>query len=182
MNTLKSAAPSLKELEHAMDNCRMELNEIDEVWSNIYIGGIVIAHNKEELKRYGITHILNAAHNAWGSKGNQAFYSREFLYHGIAAEDSTDFDLSVYFYPASEYIHKALSSPNGKILVHCILGKSRSATLVLAYLMIHHNFSLAAALEKILLSRAISPNRGFLKQLQDLELELRHRISLCQLQ
>uniref|UniRef100_A0A670ZT32 Dual specificity protein phosphatase n=1 Tax=Pseudonaja textilis TaxID=8673 RepID=A0A670ZT32_PSETE len=134
--------------------------------------GKVTAHNKEELRRYGITHILNAAHGAWGSKGNQTFYGSEISYYGIAAEDDVDFDLTVYFHPASEYIHQALKAPKGKILVHCVLGKSRSPALVLAYLMIYQNLSLADALEMLLQHRAISPNRGFLKQLQDLDLEL----------
>lgn len=74
----------------------------------------VAAHNKEELCQRGITHILNAAHNAWGSKGNQTFYGAEFSYYGIAAEDSVDFDLSSYFHPASEYIHQALRAPKGE--------------------------------------------------------------------
>ncbi|XP_066478184.1 dual specificity protein phosphatase 26-like [Tiliqua scincoides] len=181
MNTLHSATPSLKELERVLDSCRMELKEIDEVWPNLYLGNIVIAHNKEELRRRGITHILNAAHAAWGSRGSQVFYGQEVHYYGIAAEDCIDFDLSIHFRPASEYIHKALSAPNGKILVHCILGKSRSAALVLAYLMSRQNFSLADAIERVLQQRAISPNRGFLKQLQDLDLELRYKISPCQL-
>ncbi|KAL8202236.1 UNVERIFIED_CONTAM: hypothetical protein K2H54_003943, partial [Gekko kuhli] len=141
----------------------------------------VIAHDKEELQGLGITHILNAAHGAWDSRGCQDFYGQEIHYHGIAAEDAPDFDLSVHFRPASEYIHKALSAPQGKVLVHCILGKSRSATLVLAYLMIYQNFSLRDAVERVLQHRAISPNQGFLKQLQDLDLELRYKISPCQL-
>ncbi|XP_020651818.3 dual specificity protein phosphatase 13A [Pogona vitticeps] len=181
MNILQSAMSSVEELEHAVDSCRMELNEVDEVWPNLYIGSIVIAHNEEELRKCGITHILNAAHNAWGSKGSQDFYGKEFHYHGIAAEDSVDFDLSTHFHPASQYIHKVLSTPKGKILVHCILGKSRSAALVLAYLMIYQKFPLAEAMERVLQKRAISPNRGFLKQLQNLDLELRYKINLCRL-
>ncbi|XP_044276049.1 dual specificity phosphatase 29-like [Varanus komodoensis] len=181
MSPLRPAADSVTELERALESCRVEFNEIDEVWPNLYIGNIAIAHNKEELKKLGITHILNAAHGAWGSKGSQAFYGREIHYYGIEAEDSTDFDLSIYFRPASAYIHKALGAPNGRILVHCVLGKSRSATLVLAYLMIFQNFSLPEAVERILQSRAISPNRGFLKQLQDLNMELQHKIKQCQL-
>lgn len=74
----------------------------------------MIAHDKEELKRRGITHILNAAHAAWGSRGSQVFYGKEIHYYGIAAEDCTDFDLSMYFHPASDYIHKALRAPNGE--------------------------------------------------------------------
>ncbi|XP_077202116.1 dual specificity protein phosphatase 26-like [Paroedura picta] len=180
-STLESSGLSIEELECVLDNCRMELKEVAEVWPNLYLGNIVIAHNKEELQRLGITHVLNAAHGAWGSRGCQEFYGQEIHYYGISAEDAPDFDLSVHFHSASEYIHKALSAPQGKILVHCILGKSRSATLVLAYLMRCQNFSLREAVEKVLQCRAISPNRGFLKQLQDLDLELRYKISPCQL-
>uniref|UniRef100_A0A8D0B5S3 Dual specificity protein phosphatase n=1 Tax=Salvator merianae TaxID=96440 RepID=A0A8D0B5S3_SALMN len=158
MNTGRSAALSVKDLEHVLDSFLHRTN--------------IAAHNKEELRKCGITHVLNAAHNTWGSKGNQPFYGTEIQYHGIAAEDSPDFDISIYFNPASEFIHKALSIPNGKILVHCMLGKSRSAALVLAYLMIYQNFTLIEAVEKVLQKRAISPNRGFLKQLQDLDQKL----------
>ncbi|XP_026566746.1 dual specificity protein phosphatase 13-like isoform X1 [Pseudonaja textilis] len=181
MDAIRSNIPSVKELECRIDRCKLESNALDEVWPQIYIGNMVTAHNKEELRRYGITHILNAAHGAWGSKGNQTFYGSEISYYGIAAEDDVDFDLTVYFHPASEYIHQALKAPKGKILVHCVLGKSRSPALVLAYLMIYQNLSLADALEMLLQHRAISPNRGFLKQLQDLDLELRCKISPCRL-
>ncbi|CAM2117348.1 dual specificity protein phosphatase 26-like [Lepidochelys kempii] len=176
-----SATPSVKELERVLDSCRMELNHVDEVWPNLYIGDILIAHDKEELRKLGITHVLNAAHSAWESKGDQAFYGQEIHYCGIAAEDSTDFNLRVHFYPASEYINKALSALNGKILVHCVLGKSRSATLVLAYLMIYHHFSLTDAVQRIVQHRAVSPNRGFLKQLHDLDVELQDKTNLCEL-
>ncbi|XP_008171693.2 dual specificity protein phosphatase 26-like [Chrysemys picta bellii] len=176
-----SAIPSVKELEHVLDSCRMELNHVDEVWPNLYLGDILIAHDKEELRKLGITHVLNAAHSTWESKGDQAFYGQEIHYCGIAAEDSTDFNLREHFYPASEYINKALSALNGKILVHCVVGKSRSATLVLAYLMIYHHFSLTDAVQRVIKHRAISPNRGFLKQLHDLDVELRDRTNLCEL-
>ncbi|XP_063162291.1 dual specificity protein phosphatase 13A [Candoia aspera] len=181
MNTIRSDVPCVKELECRIDSCRMKLNALDEVWPNIYIGNMVVAHHKEELRQRGITHILNAAHNAWGSKGNQTFYGSEISYLGIAAEDSIDFDLRVYSHQASEYIHKALKAPEGEILVHCVLGQSRSAALVLACMMIYQNLSLADAVEKVLRHRAASPNRGFLKQLQDLDLELRHKKTQCQL-
>uniref|UniRef100_A0A674IML5 Dual specificity protein phosphatase n=1 Tax=Terrapene triunguis TaxID=2587831 RepID=A0A674IML5_9SAUR len=167
-------------LEHVLDSCRMELNHVDEVWPNLYIEDILIAHDKEELRKLGITHVLNAAHSTWESKGDQAFYGQEIHYCGIAAEDSTNFNLSEHFYPASDTIHLCFSF-SGKILVHCVVGKSRSATLVLAYLMIYHHFSLTDAVQRVIQYRAISPNRGFLKQLQDLDVELRDRTNLCEL-
>ncbi|ETE63484.1 Dual specificity protein phosphatase 13 isoform MDSP, partial [Ophiophagus hannah] len=124
-------SPSVQDLEQLLNTGSPSCHHADEVWPNLFLGDQVTAHNKEELRRYGITHILNAAHSAWGSKGNQTFYGSEISYYGIAAEDD--------------------------------------------------NLSLADALEMLLQHRAISPNRGFLKQLQDLDLELCCKRSLCQL-
>lgn len=61
----------------------------------------------------------------------------------------------------------------GKIFVHCAVGVSRSAALVLAYLMIHHHLSLLSSILCVQLKRWIFPNRGFLRQLLDLDQKLR---------
>ncbi|XP_029465393.1 dual specificity protein phosphatase 26-like isoform X2 [Rhinatrema bivittatum] len=141
---------------------------------------LLIAKDKEELKRLGITHVLNAAHSSWECT-DLIVYDEKIHYYGITAEDCPEFDISVYFYPAAEYIHNAISMPHGKILVHCVLGKSRSASLVLAYLMIYHHLSLENAIRKVIQYRAISPNRGFLKHLQDLDIQLHRQIKICKL-
>lgn len=73
-----------------------------------------VAQNKAALQNLGITHVLNAAHSKRGSKGNQSFYGNSFVYCGIPADDSTHFDLDVYFKPAADFIHRALKSPDGK--------------------------------------------------------------------
>lgn len=62
----------------------------------------------------------------------------------------------------------------GKVFVHCAMGVSRSGALVLAYLMICQDLSLAEAITSVRLNRDIGPNTGFLEQLRKLEL------SLCQ--
>ncbi|XP_028331717.1 dual specificity protein phosphatase 26-like isoform X3 [Gouania willdenowi] len=91
------------------------------------------------------------------------------------ADDSTHFDLDVYFQPAADFIHRALKSTNGKVLVHCIMGLSRSSTLVLAYLMIYRQLTLKRALHKLIQKRAIYPNRNFLALLLDLDLQLKRK-------
>lgn len=73
-----------------------------------------VAQNKAALVKLGITHILNAAHSKRGSIGNQSFYGSGFVYCGIPADDSTHFDLDVYFQSAADFIHRALKSPDGK--------------------------------------------------------------------
>lgn len=64
----------------------------------------------------------------------------------------------------------------GRILVHCAVGVSRSATLVLAYLMLYHSLTLVEAIKKVKDHRGIIPNRGFLRQLLALDRRLRKRL------
>lgn len=58
------------------------------------------------------------------------------------------------------------------VLVHCVMGRSRSATLVLAYLMMKHSLSVVDAIEHVRQRRCILPNHGFLKQLRALDITL----------
>lgn len=60
----------------------------------------------------------------------------------------------------------------GKVLVHCAMGISRSATLVLAFLMIYENKNLVEALKIVREHRGVCPNTGFLSQLRELDLRL----------
>lgn len=60
------------------------------------------------------------------------------------------------------------------MLVHCVMGRSRSATLFLAYLMIGEGMTLADAAEHVKTRRRILPNWGFLKQLRQLDAQLAH--------
>ncbi|XP_043958699.1 dual specificity protein phosphatase 13-like [Gambusia affinis] len=182
MPTVKDKAkeyPTVKDLQKVLDACKLHLHQIDEVWPNIYIGNVAVAQNKAVLLNLGITHVLNAAHSKQGSPGNQSFYGNDFVYFGIPADDSTHFDLDEYFQPAADFIHKALKSPGGKVLVHCIMGMSRSSTLVLAYLMIYHHLPLKHALQKVVQKRAIYPNRNFLALLLDLDLQLTRKKKTC---
>lgn len=68
-----------------------------------------IASDRRELARLGITHILNCAQSKW--RGGAEYYAgMNITYHGIEAHDSPTFDMSVNFYPAAEFIHKAMCS------------------------------------------------------------------------
>ncbi|KAM9837345.1 dual specificity protein phosphatase 13A-like [Aulostomus maculatus] len=173
--------PTMKELQQILDSCKLHLHQIDEVWPKIYIGNVAVAQTKTTLQKLGITHVLNAAHSKQGSIGNQSFYGNDIEYFGIPADDSTHFDLDIYFQPAADFIHKGLKSPDGKVLVHCIMGMSRSSTLVLAYLMIYHHLPLKQALQRLIQKRAIYPNRNFLALLLDLDLQLNRKKKTCQI-
>lgn len=62
-----------------------------------------------------------------------------------------------------------------KLLVHCVMGRSRSATLFLAYLMICERMTVVDAIEHVKKRRRIIPNWGFLKQLRELDMRLLER-------
>lgn len=159
------------------------------------------ANDRFTLWKLGITHVVNVAHGSPHSQGSRHFYGPSVDYYGVAAHDSPSFDLSCHFVPSADYIQKALDGDGGKslyfswhvllraahpivclccfrparVLVHCAVGVSRSASLVLAYLMVHHGFTLLQAINQVKEHRWIFPNRGFLKQLQALEMNLQHR-------
>ena len=61
----------------------------------------------------------------------------------------------------------------GKVMVNCKQGASRSATIVLAFLMIKHHLTVQDAVRTVRAKREIAPNPGFLQQLCDLNEKLK---------
>ncbi|XP_034049783.1 dual specificity phosphatase DUPD1-like [Thalassophryne amazonica] len=156
---------------------RRPTGAVNEVWPNLYIGDAVIAREKSLLVRMGITHVVNGADGPQHVDTGPLFYTDTgVLYHGVKAADCKDFDLSPFFMETAEFIHNALTQ-KGKVLVHCARGTSRSAALVLAFLMIKERLTLVEAVEAVCRHRNILPNVGFLNQLSQLDssLALRRR-------
>ncbi|XP_019115142.2 dual specificity protein phosphatase 13 [Larimichthys crocea] len=163
--------PSLQELEEVLHSAPRSCRHGDEVWPNLYLGDMFMSHDKLGLWQLGVTHVLNASHGKLCCKGSDDFYGTTVKYYGVPANDLPTFDLSPFFYPAAEFIHQALTS-GGKVFAHCAVGVSRSAALVLAYLMIHHHLSLLSSVRCVQQKRWIFPNRGFLRQLIALDQKL----------
>lgn len=83
----------------------------------------------------------------------------------VKADDSISFNMSPFFEQACQFIDEARQS-NGRILVHCACGVSRSTTLCCAYLIKHHSMSIEQALTHLRKRRHIvQPNPAFLTQL-----------------
>ncbi|KAF6158928.1 hypothetical protein GIB67_012345 [Kingdonia uniflora] len=101
-----------------------------------------------------------------------------FQYKNFAISDSEDTKISDLFEEASNFIENAEHS-GGRVLVHCFEGRSRSATLVLAYLMLRKHMTLLEAHDTLLrVHRRARPNQGFAKALSDLDKELCGKVSL----
>ncbi|CAM9337987.1 unnamed protein product, partial [Lampetra planeri] len=168
--------PLASELQRLMWTKKGAGSHLDEVYHRVYIGDMYAAKDKRTLQAHHITHVLNAADGKFNVNTGSSFYrDTNITYHGVEAFDMPSFDLSPFFYPAANFIKNALSSPTDKLLVHCVMGRSRSATLFLAYLMICEDMTVVDAIEHVKKRRRIIPNWGFLKQLRRLDMDLLER-------
>ncbi|KAG5851599.1 hypothetical protein ANANG_G00053360 [Anguilla anguilla] len=162
--------PCVLDIQRALVQDRLEapLNAVDEVWPNIFIAEKMVAVNKSRLKRMGITHVLNAAHGTGVYTGTDFYAGMNIQYHGIEVDDFPSADISPFLRSAAEFLDEALLTHKGKVLVDSVMGVSRSAVLVAAYLMIFHHMTILEALLALRRKRPVCPNEGFLKQLRDL--------------
>ncbi|KNZ72598.1 putative rhodanese domain-containing dual specificity protein phosphatase [Termitomyces sp. J132] len=132
-----------------------DVNEIVE--DQIYLGNIGAAQSPETLKKLGTTHILSVCPE-YPSTGPNHF--------SIPIEDWEHENILIHLPATCQFIEPALSC-NSKILVHCLMGMSRSATVVAAYLMKTRKMTRATAIKFIKQRRPeVHPNYGFIKQLE----------------
>ena len=84
----------------------------------------------------------------------------------MAELDTPAANLKQHFTACHRFMNNAFAT-GGRVLVHCYAGVSRSATIVISYLMKEHGMTLPAATQLVRSKRwFINPNRGFIRQLQ----------------
>lgn len=89
----------------------------------------------------------------------------------IDLQDDQKEQIYGFFNTSYYFIDSNLHSTN--VLVHCMAGVSRSATLVIAYLMRKYRMHLEKAKTLVMEKRPfINPNPGFIRQLEFYDKEL----------
>lgn len=144
------------------------------VTRGIFISGAVAANSFHVLKHLGITHLLNCTQDLFPEGDSRSIFMKENFQKvcRIPLQDLEDEDIKQYFQPAIEFIDDALAC-NGKVLVHCHAGQSRSCSIVLAWLMQREKLTLRQALMKMHEERPnAAPNAGYMKALGLLEEEI----------
>lgn len=138
----------------------------------LYIGSIGSAYNLENLRKYGITHILCL------SEVIKLRFPDHFIYQRVAISDKPTFDLQPYLQACYEFIDeaKAFIHPEtnqpGKVLVHCYQGISRSTAVCCAYLITSSKGLITRdeGLGRIKsIRQKACPNTGFMKILKKIE-------------
>jgi len=103
--------------------------------------------------------VLNVSDNI------ENFHPDKFSYTRLALPDEAEADIANHFQEAFRIIDSAVLRGE-RVLVHCQLGVSRSATIVIAYLMHHKQWTLKQAYDYVRSRRRqVFPNGGFWKQL-----------------
>lgn len=141
------------------------VNQIEDD-TGVYIGDIASAFNKEKLKELGITHIITAI------LGVQDQFPEDFVYLNVPVRDVESEDISKFLPETTKFITDALAG-GGKVLVHCVCGVSRSATIVAAWLMSKDGYSADEAITHLQQRRGcVDPNPAFREQLTKLQPEM----------
>jgi dual specificity MAP kinase phosphatase len=135
----------------------------DLIMPGLFLGSLEAAKNRHFLKKNNVTHILSVL------RGARAFYPNDFTYKIIHEDDSLSANLLQYFEETFEFIDRAREAGGG-VLVHCASGISRSATIIIAYVMRKKQLTYRKAQEMVSEVRPIiCPNIGFVEQLKAYE-------------
>jgi predicted protein tyrosine phosphatase len=135
-----------------------EFIKMTEILPRLFLGGINNTYDREFLHAENITHVLTIFE---GNHSTDAMATKGVLHMSIRMYDSDAEPIYDVFERAVAFIHDAMNS-NGAVYVHCLMGISRSPTLVAAYLMSHRAMNAEQALAFLIEKRPIvCPNDGF---------------------
>jgi protein-tyrosine phosphatase len=133
----------------------------DKMDHHLFLGKANSAANLATLQRLGITRVLMVGSNL------EAHFPDNLAYKHVVMEDSWLQDIRQHFAECFEFID---AEPRANVLVHCQAGVSRSATIVLAYMMRTYHLSYDHAFHICKKRRhAIGPNANFVEQLRQFE-------------
>ena len=134
---------------------------VNEIVPGLFLGDCTAA----ERPPGSVRRIINMTQSA-------GFHEGRLKYLHIDIDDSDDAPILKFVDRANAFLDEGLRSSE-HVLVHCNSGMSRSATLVIVFLMSRRGMSLADAYETTRSARpVILPNRGFFGALQRHELAL----------
>jgi atypical dual specificity phosphatase len=128
----------------------------------VYIGDIAAAFNREKLKELGVTHIITAV------LGVDPQFPDDFKYMNVPVRDVHNEDIKQFLSTTTKFIEDALyENGQNKVLVHCVCGVSRSATIVAAWMMSKHGYSVDETISILQSKReCVNPIPAFREQLE----------------
>lgn len=160
----RSGATAAEEMERKRGATRRWLPS--RISRHLFIGGKECAEDADTCRMLKIDHILSILMDPRAVRVPPGV-----LHLPLSIEDEAHEDISVFFEQSYRWIDAAIKS-GCRVLVHCKVGRCRSATICVVYLMRSRGLSLDEAL-KLLKScrRQVHINHGFMHQLKTYEIK-----------
>ena len=102
---------------------------------SIYLGSAFNASNKELLDYYNIKYIINITNEI------SNYYPEDITYVNYKIYDNNKDKISDFLDDSYLKLNEFIDNNDGNILVHCFMGASRSATVLVHYLVKHYKLS-----------------------------------------
>lgn len=132
----------------------------------LFLGPFSACRQTELLRRKGITHVVCFVDETEARLFRTELLAQYFNYHQFIVSDSNLQNLIQYFPSTSQYIYNIIFQ-QGKVVVCCNGGMSRSPAFVIAYIMEIFKIDASQAYHYVQAKRlCINPNDGFKSQLK----------------
>lgn len=130
-------------------------------FNRIFLGNAYNARNFYELEKQNIGLIINCSNDI------PHYFPETFEYHRVSVQDKEAENILLFLNTTSDTIHNYLrNNPNKNILIHCFMGSSRSATILIGYIMKYKGYSRRDALNFLRDERElVNINIDFFEQL-----------------
>lgn len=144
-----------------------------EIMPRLYLSDLADVENHSTLASLGITHVFSAMPGFIDLPSQILHHSGRRLpihHKQIHIEDHPFAELAAHLPSSTAFIREALRDPEAKVLVHCVQGISRSASVICAFLMANFGWAPPKAVTFVKSKRWIAePNFGFVAQLHEYE-------------
>lgn len=126
------------------------------ILNNIFLSNLRDARNMKLIRANNIQIVVRLSRN-----NNASIYPTNIAFHNFQIEDSCSFKAELIDY--SKFIRGIIdNNPDKNILIHCNEGRSRSASVIIFYLMTKHKLSFDQSWDYIKTIKSdIRPNDGF---------------------
>ncbi len=151
--------------------------EPTKIVDHLYLGNAYNASNFNQLNEFNITSVLNITNEI----PNYFEEDINFDYLKISIDDTNNETIINHLDIALKFLNETKKEkPNQNVLVHCYMGSSRSASIILAYLIKYYRLTLDDALKLLKEKRpVVNINVDFWKDLEFFYKSLYEEDILC---
>ena len=136
---------------------------MNKITDKVYLGNYFSARDEETIKSNNIKKVLSCCGGS-----SLKYKDKNINQKIIELDDNPKTNIIQYFKDCLKFIDET----DDKVLVHCLCGVSRSATLVIAYFMWKKQWTYKQSYDFVNQYRSVGPNIGFTRQLLIFEKKL----------